>query len=272
MSEGKTALFVEERQNQILRLLKKEKKLLVPQLCEYFGVSSATIRNDLNELESRGLLKRTHGGCILGARTGFEQQLDQRMSRQNAEKEAIGRVAARMVEDGDTLVIDTGSTAQIFARYLLGKKGLTVVTNDLRIAAMLEEQSDATVIFAGGTVRRKYHCTLGPLTLSCLQGLRVDKCFIAANGITVEHGLSTPDMQQAEVKRLMVHMAEQVIALCDSSKIGSDGFVNFAPISSLHLLITDSGLDCAEAERFTQAGVEVRLADIQTTEGGHTDE
>ena len=253
-------MFVEERQSAILKLLKREKTLLVPQLCDYFHVSSATIRNDLNELEAKGLLKRTHGGCMLGTRAGFEQQIDQRMTVQNDEKQAIGRLAATLVEDGDTIAIDTGTTAQIFAAQLTEKHHLTVVTTDMRIAAMLEEKTDAAVILAGGTVRHGYHCTIGPMTVICLSQLRVDKCFMAANGITAEHGLSTPDLQQADIKRRMIAMAGQVICLCDSSKIGSDSFVNFAPIDSIQTLVTDSGIDKAEAARFTAAGVEIHIA------------
>ncbi len=260
--ENKEVLFAEERQSRILKLLKKEHKVLVPQLCELYGVSPATIRNDLNDMESRGLLKRTHGGAILNTKMGFEQNVEQKLTRNSREKEAIAKIAAEYVEDGDAIAIDTGTTTLAFARCLTEKKNLTVITNDLNIAAFLDAETDATVILLGGMLRKKHHCTLGSMTLSCIQGLRVDKCFMATNGLTAQHGLSTPDLNHAEVKRCLATCGAQIIVLCDSEKIGQDVFVNVLPAEQADILITDSGADQAELERFEQLGVEVRTAQI----------
>ena len=139
----KEPLFAQERQKEILALLEAEQKVLVPQLCRQFSVSPATIRNDLNDLEARGLLRRTHGGAIPTA---------QKTVRRMAEKQAIAACAAAMVENGETIAIDTGTTTLELARCLLARTGLTVGTNDLKIAALLEEQSDATIILIGGAV------------------------------------------------------------------------------------------------------------------------
>ncbi len=257
---AKELLFAEERQSRILKQLKKDRKVLVPQLCEQFGVSPVTIRNDLNDMETRGLLKRTHGGAILTSKTGFEQNTVQKLVKNQEQKDAIGKLAAALVEDGDILALDTGTTIWAFVRHLVEKRRLTVVTNDLQIASFLEEETDSTIVLAGGTVRRNYHCTIGPITLSCLEHLQVDKCFLATNGFTLERGLSTPDLQQAEVKRKLASLGEQRILLCDSEKMGSSSFVTVLPAQSIQTLVTDTGLDSAIQEQLEQAGIEVRLA------------
>lgn len=245
-----------------MKLLKKQNKVFVPQLCEYFGVSPVTIRNDLNELETRGLLKRTHGGAILHTKTSFEQNIAQKITKNSKQKEMIGKHAAKYVEDGDTIAIDTGTTTFAFVQHLKDKKNLTVVTNDLQIAAYLEEETEATVILAGGIVRKNHHCTIGAMAIECINGLRVDKCFMATNGLTVEGGLTTPDMNQAEVKKHMASIGSQLILLCDSEKIGNDVFVKVLPADRINILITDNGIDTNEAERFEQLGVDVQIVDV----------
>lgn len=244
------------------QIIKKRKKVVVPDLCELFGVSPATIRNDLNELESQGLLKRTHGGAIINTKTSFEQNIAEKITKNSIQKEAIGKLAAKLVEDGDTIAIDTGTTNMAFVRQITNKRNLTVVTNDIKIACILEEESDATVILVGGVVRKNHHCTIGTMAVKCLEGLRVDKCFMATNGLTIEGGLTTPDMNQADVKKHMAYLGEQLILLCDSGKIGTNVFAKVLPVEKINILITDSGIDLAEIDRFEQLGVDVQVAEV----------
>ncbi len=255
-------LFLQERQEQIMKLLKKEHKLLVPYLCEYFSVSPATIRSDLNDLESKGLLVRTHGGALLNTKTGLEKNFSQKQGTYTKEKEVIAAAAAELVEDGDIIAIDTGTTTLAFAQAITGKHNLTVVTNDIKIALLLEEQSDANVVFVGGTLRRGFHCSVGPLAINCMKNLRVDKCFMGTNGLTKEGGLSTPDINQAEVKRQMIEIGAQVIVLCDSSKIGMNSFCTVAPLNEIGILITDSGLDKSILDQLEQLDVTVKTCEI----------
>jgi len=253
----KEPLFAEERKSKILDLLKENSKLLVPDLCEHFDVSPATIRNDLRELENAGLLKRTHGGAISTTKTSFELNSYQKEVKNLAEKKAIAKFAAELVEDGDTIALDTGTTTLEFAKMLTGKKGITVVLNDIAIASYLEENSDANIIFIGGIVRKNFHCTVGPIAIKALQGLSVDKAFMATNGITVKKGLTTPDINQAEVKKAMIDMASEIIVLCDSSKIGNNGFAQVLSISGIHRLVTDDGIDERDLNEFEAAGIMV---------------
>ena len=256
----KEPLFAQERQKEILALLEAEQKVLVPQLCRQFSVSPATIRNDLNDLEARGLLRRTHGGAIPLSRTGLELTTAQKTVRRMAEKQAIAACAAAMVENGETIAIDTGTTTLELARCLLARTGLTVVTNDLKIAALLEEQSDATIILIGGCVRRGFHCTIGPLAMQGMAELRVDRCFMATNGLTVHSGMTTPDIGHAEVKRHLLRMGQQVILLCDSEKIGKDSFAVVEGLESVDVLITDAKLRPEQKSALEEAGLDVRRA------------
>ena len=244
MSEAdKAHLFLQERQEEIIKMLKKEQKVLVPQLCEYFSVSSATIRSDLNALENKGLLVRTHGGAILNSKVGQEKNTVQKLEVNKKAKEEIAKCAAEFVSDGDIIAIDTGTTTLAFAREITKKKNLTVVTYDLDIAQLLENQSDASVVLIGGVIRKGFHCTVGPMAINAMQSLRIDKCFMATNGLTPELGISTPDLNHAEVKKQMMSISSQVFVLCDSSKIGYNSFCQVAEINRVDVLITDSRIE-----------------------------
>lgn len=259
--EKKEPLFAEERKRKILELLNENSKLLVPDLCEYFKVSPATIRNDLRELKNSGFLQRTHGGA-LSIKTKYELDSYQKEVKHLEEKKAIARFAADIVEDSDTILIDTGTTTLEFAKLLSSKKNLTVVTNDIEIARHLETAGDANVILIGGIIRRDFHCTIGPIAINSLRELYVDKAFMGANGISVEGGLTTPDINQAEVKKAMLEKASEVIVLCDSSKFGIKSFAHVAPISRINRIITDSGLDEDELQAFLDMSVDIDLVKV----------
>lgn len=258
--EKKETVFAEERKNRILQLLHENNKLLVPDLCDAFHVSPATIRNDLRELESCGLLQRTHGGALSNPKTRFELNSYQKEVSLLAEKQAIARFAAGMVEDGDTIAIDTGTTTLEFARQLSGKRDITVVTNDIQIASQLEKSANASVILIGGILRRGFHCTVGPAAVRMLNEFSVDKAFMATNGISLEKGLTTPDMNQAEIKKAMIAIAGEVIVLCDSTKFGNKAFVQVAPVSAVGRIITDGKIDERDFRAFQLNGIPINIA------------
>jgi DeoR family fructose operon transcriptional repressor len=234
-------LFAEERKEQILLLLKKNTKLLVPELCQIFGVSPATIRNDLRDLEHEKKLKRTHGGAIPIGKIGFEPDSVSKEISNISEKQTIAQYAVGLIEDGDTIAVDTGTTMLEFVKLFPQKfHKLTVVTNDIRIAAYLEANTDVTIIVIGGNLRHGFDCTVGPMTVSALSNLNVDKAFIATNAFSIEKGFTTPDLNQAEVKKAMIRTASETIVLCDSSKIGKVSFSQFATISDVDQIITDN--------------------------------
>ncbi len=260
MGRTKDSMFAEERQHMIVELVNREVTATVEALCDHFHVSPATIRSDLRELEDRGLLKRTHGGAISNSRAGFEPDSYQKEIARIAEKRAIALEAVRRIRDGDTIALDTGTTVFELAQLLPRFRDLTVVTNDMQIASFLERESSAHILLAGGMIRTNFHCTVGPLTLSSLEGLNVDKAFIACNGITLKSGVTTPNMDLARVKERLIAIASEAYLLADSSKLGKTSFVQFGAVQHFAALITDSGIDPADVQAITEAGVQVLLA------------
>jgi len=252
-------LFTEERRRRIVELIHDRKKLTVNELCHLLDVSQATIRADLRELDREGLLVRTHGGALNRARAGFEQVSSKRSTQNLAAKRAIGREASTLVHDGDTVLIDTGTTTFELARLLVSRRGITVVTNDIEIARTLEEAPDAEVVLLGGVLRKGYHCTVGVAAQRMADGLRVDKAFMATNSLSVEGGAATPDLQQAEIKKATIAIARKVILLCDSSKLGNESFARFAGLEDIDTLITER---ISEEDRLTfeEHGIEVIMA------------
>ena len=263
----KEQAFVEERKREILEYLGTRGKASVGELCARFAVSSATMRSDLRDLEEGGFLLRSHGGAMVKDKARFEPDAKEKEDRHLDEKRKLALLAAARVEDGDTIVIDTGSTTLAFAALLDSKRDLTVLTNDLAIALRLEEHPTATVHFLGGMVRKRFHCTIGSVAEGYLKDLTVDKAFMGANAFSFEKGASTPDLQTAGLKRLMMSIADKVYLLVDSSKIGRNSFAGFASVGEIDCLITDS-LAEEDAKALEELGVEVLAAGIRAQEKG----
>ena len=236
-------IFAEERQNKILSMLKAQNKLLVNELCEQFSVSSATIRNDLNQLEKKGLLKRTHGGAIPCSKAGFEPTSSEKIRTRAEQKQAIAQYALSLIENGDTIALDTGTTTYCLAELLSSKQNITVITTDTRIAALLEAYPGISVIIAGGALRKGFSCTTGAITNSILSMFNVDKVFMAANAITPSGYICTPDLEQAKVKQSLIAMANQRFLLCDSTKFGAYSLAKFGSLDDITTLITDNEAD-----------------------------
>ncbi len=258
-----TPLLALERREEIIRLLQAKSKILVPELCQRFGVSPATIRADLRSLAEAGRLRRAHGGAIPTEKAGFEPNSRLKAVERVAEKRRIARRAAELIEDGDIIILDSGTTTLELAKLLFERNGLTVVTNDLAIASALEEAPGLNLILLGGELRRGFQCTVGPMTVEGLVRLNVDKAFLASNALSRLGGFTTPNLEHAEVKRAMVAAATERIMLMDSSKYGKRAFVHFAALADIETLVTDAGLG-AEAVKEIKTGnenVEVILAE-----------
>lgn len=257
--ESREPLFASERRKKILEMIQQHKKVTVPQLCELFNVSGATIRNDLREMESVNLLTRTHGGAIL-TKTGLELDSTAKKDQYSQEKKLIAKEAIQLIEDGDTIALDTGTTTLELAKLLNQRRHLTVVTNDIVIARCLEEIDSVNTVLLGGVVRRKFHCTVGAAGIRMLSAMAVDKAFMATNSFSIFRGATTPDMNQAETKKAMMSMANRVILLCDSSKIGRDSFMQFATVTDLDVLISDYNMKEDIAKELEIKGVETIIA------------
>lgn len=252
-------LFVAERREKIVALLGERSKILVPELSEHFGVSPATIRGDLRDLENEGALRRIHGGAIPLGKAGIEPDSHLKQIEHIEEKRRIAAKAAEFVEDGDTIALDTGTTVLEMARFLTDRKNLSVVTNDVQIATFLENNSAATIILIGGLLRRRFHCTTGPMSVAAISSLNVDKAFVATNAFSLDKGFTTPNFEHAELKRAMLSIAAEATMLIDSSKIGRISFIKFVDVGDIDRLITDDsiGAQALKALREENEGLEL---------------
>ena len=259
MAKVKNGFFAKERKIKIHDLVKEKKKVTVSELCELYKVSSATIRNDLRDLQSKGILIRTHGGAIEKTQTGFELEPTQKVSRNIIEKRKIANVAIDLVEDGDKIILDTGTTILELAQLLFQKKNITVLTNDMDAVRVLENHETAQVILMGGIVRKKFHCTNNIQGVQLYKGLMADKAFMGVNALSLVNGAMTPDINQAQTKKLMISIANKIIFLCDSSKLGKASFVQFATVEEIDTVVSDD-MDKTTSSKFEENGVEVIIS------------
>lgn len=253
------ALFAEERKLQIVDFLSVNGKATVQQLCSHFKVSSATIRNDLRDLDLHGKITRTHGGAMMREQAGFETDISSRELEHVSEKKRIATEALSLIEDGDTIALDTGTTTLELARALCGRKAVTVITNDMKIALTLEECEGIGVVVMGGTLRRHFHSTVGDAGRAMIASLRVDKAFMGANSFSITDGASTPDLHTAETKRAMIGIAARVILLCGSEKLGRRSFATFAATEEIDVIVTDR-IDDQLRREIEEHDIELRIA------------
>lgn len=260
-------LFREERLQQIAERLLTGKKVYVDELAAAFGVSASSIRNDLAELAARGLLTRTHGGAIAAEQTVgrlvMQKPLELRKEAGRAEKEAIGRAAAALVADGDTLMMDGGSTTLYVARHLADKRGLTIVTNAISLLPDLMALPDAQVYVTGGLLDRRLEILLGEIALEALARFRTVKAILGMDGISPVAGLSVVNPAVAAAKRKMMAASDKVIVVCDHSKFDQVCLVPLASFSEIDYLVTDSGTAPAMIEAIRALGPQVIVAPVE---------
>jgi DeoR/GlpR family transcriptional regulator of sugar metabolism len=242
IENGLGEVFAEERQHQIGRLVAERGRVRVGDLAARFGVSGVTIRKDLAVLERQGRVVRTHGGAVSPAGAGVERAFDVRERLQRAEKEAIGRAAAAMVFDGESIALDASTTAFVMARHLRSRSWLhlTVVTNGLRIALELAGVEGVTVVMPGGFIRPEALSLVGPMGAGLLQHINVQRAFLGATGFSLEAGLCDGTEEEAQIKRLLVAAATETVGLVDHTKWARTSMSTFCPTASLGTVITDT--------------------------------
>lgn len=262
-SEKPGALFAEERQRSVLEQLKQKGKVTVEELTHAFRVSPPTIRADLSRLESEGLLHRTHGGAISIGSTLYEPPYAERAVIRHAEKHAIAMAAASMVNEGETVLIDAGTTCHEIALVLKEFRLLTVVTNSLASAQILSENDGITTILIGGIVQPQRRASLGALATSFLDQIQCDRAFVAMSGVDADGGFTVVDFDAAQIKRKMLEKSKQAIAVADSSKIGQICFACVGPISAANLLLTDYGITAENRAKLEGKGLHVVVGELR---------
>lgn len=229
----------------------------VATLAEELEVTPETVRRDLTVLERSGLVRRVHGGAIVIERLGSEPGLSARNSVLTAEKERIAKLAlAELPEDG-AILIDAGTTTRRFAEALPADRELTVVVNSPELATILARRANITVMMLGGRVRSRTLAVVDDWALTILCQIHVDVAFMGTNGVSIEHGLTTPDPAEAVVKRAMINAARRTVVLGDHTKIGNNYFSTFGDLSQVDVFVTDSGADSELVEELSEAGPRV---------------
>ena len=252
---------IEDRHSRIVEQVRGAGRVLVTELAERFDVTPETIRRDLTALDRCGSLRKVHGGAI-PAPALPETGVTQREQVNTSAKQAIARAALEWLgpEPGTTLLVDAGTTTGAFARLLPTESNLTIITNSVLTAASLAAAGQTRVRILGGQLRGLTQAAVGPEAVEALSTLRVDVAVLGANGLSAAHGLSTPDPDEATVKRAMVRSARQVVALVDSTKIGQEHLVSFASLDDVDLLVTDVELPPALTEQLATTETEVLVA------------
>ncbi|MCA0756956.1 DeoR/GlpR family DNA-binding transcription regulator [Paenibacillus sp. N4] len=246
-----------ERKRRILDYVRQHNTASIHTLAKEFGVHEATIRRDLSEFEQEGSLKRTHGGVIVETWTNEEPPFNERSDQNLDQKMRIGRKAASLVEDGDHIIIDSGTTTLHIAKNLVHRSNITVVTNDINVAAELRDAPKVRVILTGGELYPSSYMLNGMLTDHALKSLHVIKAFIGTTALHPQHGLMQPEAQLVPAKQGMIRAAREIIVVTDDRKIGKLSLHTVAPNSAIHTLIT--GTEAAEEDLlpFRSAGITV---------------
>ena len=247
----------DERQRRILARARTEGRVGVGTLAIELGAAPETVRRDLGQLSERGLILRTHGGGYPVESAGFESNVAHRATSSIAEKRRIAAAAAERLRGAETVYIDEGVTPQFVAEALSPEGPLTVVTSSLLAASVLAESSSITVLMLGGRLRGRTMATVDHWATRMLGDLVIDLAYLGANGISREHGLTTPDPAVAAVKSQAIARARRKVFVGLHSKFGVSSFCRFADVSDFEALVTDTGLSTTEALRYSVLGPQV---------------
>jgi len=267
------------RRERIAKLVRQRQAISVSELKETFGASEATIRRDLTKLEKQGVLKRTYGGAVSLHLPPREVLFHERAKLQAAEKQAIALAekqaialaAAKLVTDGETIVLDAGTTTAHLARALRNHRNLTVITNSERVMLELYDCGGVTVIVTGGMLhllgglpQQIDLIMVGPVAEATLRRFRPAKAFLGTTGITIAEGMSNANLPQSQIKQLMIEISDEVILLTDHTKFGRVSYSLVAPIDVLDKVITDSNTSQENRIALRERGVDVMVVEATT--------
>jgi DeoR/GlpR family transcriptional regulator of sugar metabolism len=248
--------MLNERQNRILEILGRDNRTSVNALSDMLEVSSVTIRQDLNHLEAEGLLKRVHGGAVL--KDG--DNLDNRLARNYQKKQRIAKKAAARVNEGETILIESGSANVLLARELVKIRKVTIMTTNVYIARQFRKNAQANIVILGGIYQPDSETLVGKMTKACIDQINIHKAFIGIDGYTTEDGFTLRDMFRAEISSHIVRKARDVCVVSDSSKFGKTGLTRICHLEDIQHVATDNDLDQRYRDELRAAGIDLILA------------
>lgn len=251
-------MYSEERKQKILELIQSSGSMSTSELAKSVGASPITLRKDLAILESMGLVKRTHGGAISKSlESRMELSFSEKTNFNLEEKVRIARRASEMIQVGDSIMLDAGTTTLQIAKHLKDKIDIHVLTNSVYNLLELAESPGIEVSLTGGSLRKISRSLIGPLAISSLKNVHAGKLFLGATGVSIEKGLTSPNMIEAQTKSAMIRAADTVILVADHSKFGKTALGKFGEIEEVQILITDEKAPSEVIERIRQKGIEV---------------
>lgn len=253
-------MMAEERRSQIVQMVRAAGRVKVNELAAQFSTSAVTIRNDLNDLHERGLVVRSHGGAVLPDAIHRESPVDERLKAHAAEKRRIGALAATLIKDGETIILDSGTTTLEIARQIKNKQGLQVITNGVNIAAELLDAPGVQVFIVGGTVRGESASIIGRFTEQMLAEFAADKMFLSGAGCDIDFGVSGGNLEETLVNRAMLAISREIILVADASKFTRRSMARIAPFSEIDMVISDGSLPEETQQRLQAVGCDLLMA------------
>jgi DeoR family transcriptional regulator of aga operon len=245
-----------QRRTHILEKLESEGQVFVPELSERFKVSEVTIRNDLLQLEKKNMLIRARGGAIK-KRVGVDIELSKKHMINLDLKQKIGKRAVNLIDDGDTIIVDSGTTTEELVKSLDEQISLTVITNALNVANRLVIYDNIQVVMPGGFLRKDAITLIGSPAERTIRDYLCDKLFLGVDGLDFEFGITTPNIEEAHLNKIMIEISKKVIVLADSSKIEKRSLAVICPLSKVDILVTDSGISREHKLKLEQLGIHV---------------
>lgn len=246
-----------DRRDKIIHKIQSEGSVRVDELSEEFDVSTVTIRNDLDFFEEKGLIHRTYGGALLRNNVYNDPSLEEKQKINIDKKRRIGEYAAGLVNDGDSIILDSGTTTREIALRLKDKKNVVLMTNAINTAVELAGVSEIQLMLTGGVLRDKSYSLVGPEAERTMKNYYFDKLFLGVDGMDFEHGLTTFNPQEAQLNRLMVERSNRVIAVTDSSKFGRHSFSYICDLSPIGTVITDNEISAEFEQGLKKRDIEV---------------
>ncbi len=256
----KTKRNTVQRRTIILEQLDGQGQVFVNDLSKQFEVSEVTVRNDLLQLEKKNMLIRARGGAIKTNRVGIDYELSKKHKLNLELKQRIGKRAAKLIGDGDTIIIDSGTTTMEMTKNISPECHITVITNALNIANQLAHSQNKEVIMPGGFLRKESLSLVGTPAEKSFKSFLSDKLFLGVDGFDIDYGLMTPNIEEAHLNQTMIEISRQVIVLADSSKIFKRNLAIICPISKIHILVTDDGIPPYYKTNLEKLGIEVIIA------------
>ena len=250
-------LSTEQRRDEIVSILHTKGKIKVSEIAEKYNISEVSVRKDLEYLEMHGHLSRVHGGAVALNKLYVNMDLSERFKTNSVAKKRLAKLAASLIEDNDTIMMNAGTTLAYVLHAIQGKKNITIVTNSMQNAMEATLFSSFNVILLGGEFDSKYQFTYGEDALSQLENYHATKCILSVDGISVDAGLSLYYSNEASLARKMIECSDKLIVTADGTKLGRNAFAKITDLKPADVLVTNFSENREEAEKITQAGVTV---------------